>query len=224
MTIDKILIERKARIDKQLSDRGILGYEIKHPSYMDFDESTFATAYRVGIRMIVLYLSAFVAYNLNEAEKIADWLRREKLWKYASPKEQALFMGKVTGDIELGDFSWRIESSYTLAWALNLIEELHPPVSEISEEQMAEFLNKMPKLGAEIGSYLNNLSLRDKEEIYEENVLNELATTYFRDLLFNGKKDTTDIDRHVSYERHTVLNWVSRFSDTENWDDTDTST
>jgi len=224
MTTDEVLVDRKIRLEKQLKDRGISDYNIKYLPYLDFDESTFATAYEVGVRMIILYACAYVAYDLDESERIADWLRQEKLWPHVSPEERELFEGRIKDEEKIGRFSWRLESAFTLAWTLNLVDLLHSPTSEVSEEQIAEFRDKMPKLGVKLGSYLDNLSLRDKGEIFEENVFNELATTYFRDLFLNGKTDTTDIDRYVSFERHEVLNWVRRFSEIADWDDTDTST
>jgi hypothetical protein len=54
MTTDEVLVGRKTRLEKQLKDRGISDYEIKYLPYLDFDESTFATAYEVGVRMIIL--------------------------------------------------------------------------------------------------------------------------------------------------------------------------
>jgi len=166
----------------------------------------------------------YVPENLDETKKIADWLQQEKLWPYVSNGERELFDGKVKDKIKLGRFYWRLESAFALAWTLNLVDVLRPPTSELTEEQIADFQGKMPKLGVKLGSYLDNLSLRDKGEMFEENVFNELATAYFRDLLFNGKTDMTDITRNVSFERHEVLNWVRRFSEITDWDDTDTST
>lgn len=225
MTPDNLLLERKTRLERQLKERGISGLEIKHLPYLDFDESAFASAYEVGVRMIILYSCAYVAFNTDETEKVAEWLRKEELWQHVSPDEKELFQGKIKDPEKLVRFAWRLESAFTLAWTLNLIDVLHPPTSEVGDEQIAEFQDKMPKLGRTgLGSYLENLSLRNKGEMFEENVLNELATTYFRDLLFNGKTDTTDIDRYVSFERHYVLNWVRRFDDIADWDDTDTST
>jgi hypothetical protein len=224
MTDGKLITDRKARLEKQLKERGILDYEIKHPSYLDFDESTFATSYEIGVRMIILYSCAYVTYNIDDTKKIAGWLKQEKLWPHVSPEEKELFNGNIQDKEKLSEFSWRIESAFTLAWVLNLIDVLHPPTSELNEEKVTDFQSKMPQFGDDLKLYLGNLNLRNKGEIFEENIFNELATTYFRDLLFNGKPDTTDIDRYVSFERHIVLNWVRRFGDITEWDETDTST
>ena len=76
MTTDEVLRDRKTRLEKRLKDRGISEYEITYLPYLDFDESTFATSYEVGARMIILYLCAYVVENLDETEKITDWLRQ----------------------------------------------------------------------------------------------------------------------------------------------------
>ncbi|MEB2778370.1 DUF4272 domain-containing protein [Algoriphagus sp. D3-2-R+10] len=88
----------------------------------------------------------------------------------------------------------------------------------------------MPAIGDSLSLFLTNLEFRDFDEIYEENLVNEMATTYFRDLMFNGKKDETKINRYTSFERHQVLNWLRTFYDSESetvgelWDEIDTST
>jgi len=71
---------------------------------------------------------------------------------------------------------------------------------------------------------LKDLTFRTLGEIFDENILNELAITYFRDLYFNGNQDETQINRMVNFERHRTLNWVRKFQGIEEWDDTDTST
>ena len=78
--------------------------------------------------------------------------------------------------------------------------------------------------------FLSEVEYRSFDEIYEENLLNEMATSYFRDLIFNGKKDETKINRNTSFERHEALNWLrTSYDDHEEitgelWDNVDTST
>lgn len=85
-------------------------------------------------------------------------------------------------------------------------------------------MNKVPALGEKLGEFLNNFDYRNTAEIYDENLFHELATTYYRDLMFSGKDDESDIDRDVSFLRHKTLNWLRRFMDIKEWDETDTST
>src|SRR5689334_10164072 len=107
MTPNKALLDRKARLERRLKDRGISDYEIKYLPYLDFDEATFASSYEVGVRMIILYSSAYIAFHVDETQKIADWLRDEKLWPHVSPRERELFDASIKNDEEIGAFIWR---------------------------------------------------------------------------------------------------------------------
>lgn len=224
MTNDKILEERKARLEKKLDERGINNYRINNLPYLNVEESAFTSAYEVGVRLIILYSCAYVAYNRNEIRNVEAWLREQRLWDYVSPSEKDLFEGNISDEEKIACFQWRIESAITLGWPVGLLDTLEPPISEAGELLIKRFQETIPRIGAPVQSFLNDLTLRDEGEIFEENILNELATTYFRDLIFNGKNDTSDIDRNVSFERHFALNWVRRFDEITEWDDTDTST
>src|SRR6186713_533206 len=100
----KVLHDRKARLEKQLKARGISDPGIKYLPYLDFDESTFATPQEVGARMIILYVCAYVAYNIEDTKENADWLREQKLWPHVSPKERELLEGKIKDEEKIGQF------------------------------------------------------------------------------------------------------------------------
>ena len=72
--------------------------------------------------------------------------------------------------------------------------------------------------------FLTSISYRNKDDIFIENIINEMITWHLRDKMFAGKREKLKIDSAVSFERHYALNWVRRFSGTDNWDETDTST
>lgn len=122
------------------------------------------------------------------------------------------------------NLSWGLEGSLTLGWALNLREDLHEIDRDETDEEMQLFVAAIPELDGKTKQFLDQLSYRSFEQIHEENLVNELATAYFRDLFIQGGKDETSINRMVSYERHKVLNWVRQFSGNSNWDEVDTST
>lgn len=94
----------------------------------------------------------------------------------------------------------------------------------LTDERIEAFFSIIPELGADTKQFLKDLSFRPLGEIFDENILIEMATTYFRDLYFNGNQDETQINRMVNFERHQTLNWVRKFQEIEAWDDTDTST
>jgi len=177
-----------------------------------------------GKRIMILYAVAHSVHNPKDRVKLRDWLKEIGLWKETSPKEKALFEGRVKVEKELAAFSWQIEAAYILAWALGLVKEQPSPEEQMTEEQMETFVKNLPPLGSNLDSFYTGLQYIDRSEIHLENLFHELATAYFRDLLFNGNEDTTNIDRMASFERHKALNWLRSFGGMTEWDETDTST
>lgn len=222
--IQPATISRKDRLENRLSKHGITETKITHLPYLEFDDEAFASPFESGCRMMILYALAYTASQIDDREKIVNWLKQEDVWAHVSPNEKEFFEGKVTDEQKIIDFSWEGEGAYILAWALNFIKETPTPTEQVSEEQLDIFTTAVPSLGAPLKDFLSNLSYRNTAEIYDENIFHELATAYFRDLLFNGNADNTDIDRGISFIRHRTLNWVRRLSDIKDWDDTDTST
>jgi hypothetical protein len=217
-------IERKDRLENRLFKHGITDTKITHLPYLEFDDKSFAYPFESGCRMMILYALAYTASQMGARVKIVNWLKQENLWEHVSQNEKDFFEGRITDKQKIIEFSWQGEGAYILAWALNIIKETPKPTEQVSEEQLDVFTNAVPPLGATLNGFLSNLSYRDSAEIYDENIFHELATAYFRDLLFTGKKDKTNIDKGISFIRHRTLNWLRRFSDIDDWDETDTST
>ena len=44
---------------------------------------------------MILRTAAYAVHNENYLPQIIEWLKKEKIWEYVSPKEQLLFEGKV---------------------------------------------------------------------------------------------------------------------------------
>lgn len=216
--------ERKDGLIERLATYGIKDYKISYLPYLDVDETQFATPYEAGSRMMICYAIAYSSFELEIRPKIAEWLIEEGLWPQVSEKEKQFLEEKECDEKTVIDFSWQSECAYILAWALNIIKDTPVPTEQVSEEGLEHFAELVPSLGDDLKDFLTNLSFRDYSEIYDENLFHELATTYFRDLLFNGKEDTSSIDRDVSFLRHQTLNWLRRFMQISDWDHTDTST
>lgn len=218
------LKSRKKKLEARLIALGIKNYRVSHLPYLDYSKVDFQSPYDVGCRLIILDAISYSVQNLKDRPKIIEWLKKEKLWGKVSSNESSFLKQKKPNEDTLIDLSWRIESFFLLGWVLNLFDNLHDITQETTEEEIEVFVSSVPELGAETKDFLTTLKFRPLDEIYEENLLNELATTYFRDLMFNDKSDETQINRIVSFERHQTLNWVRKFQGINEWDDTDTST
>jgi hypothetical protein len=171
-----------------------------------------------------LYGITYSVHHLDDRKKVIDWFKREDLWDKVSKKEKTFLSKRKPNQEELMDLSWGFEGALTLGWALNLTESLHEIDRDETDEEIKAFVAAIPELGEKINAFLSKLSYRNLEQVYEENLVNELTTSYFRDLFIHGGEDGTSINRMASYERHRTLNWVRQFSGIKDWDETDTST
>ncbi|MDP2386614.1 MAG: DUF4272 domain-containing protein [Bacteroidota bacterium] len=215
---------KKKKLEARLISLGIKNYRIGHLPYLDHTKEEFQNPYDVGCRLVILSAISYSVHKLENRLKIIHWLKIEELWDKVSEKEKEFFTDQQPTEETRIALSWRLESALVLGWALDLIDNIHSIDNEGTDDEINTFMNYVPELGESTKEFLSNVSYRSLEEIYEENLLNEMATTYFRDLLFNGKEDETQINRAVSFERHYSLNWVRKFSGISEWDETDTST
>src|ERR1700748_934602 len=132
--MNKSSIERKNAIELRLKNHDIYNINIKYLPYLDFDPDSFAPSSETGCRIMILRTAAYAVHNENYLPQIIEWLKKEKIWEYGSPKEQLLFEGKVIDRKSLTHFLWQIESAYVLAWSLGLVTELSEDCEPINDK------------------------------------------------------------------------------------------
>lgn len=218
------LRKRKRALEARMRSLGIDKYRIAHLPYLDPGNEDFRDPYEVGCRLLILYNIAYAVHHLEDREKIVDWFKQENLWEKVSEKERAFLVGKKPEQRDLMNLSWGLEGALTLGWTLNLTDTLHEIDRDETNEEMKAFVAAIPAMYGKTQPFLAKLAYRSLEQVYEENLVNELATTYFRDLFIELGEDETAINRMVSYERHKTLNWVRQFGAEGDWDEVDTST
>jgi hypothetical protein len=216
------LTRRKEIIENRLFAYGIKDQKISYLPYLELPEEEFQTPHDVGRRILVLWAISFLASNLNDKEEIESWLKRTALWDNVSEREKKLFTEDLS-QRALVDFSWRVEAVIVLCWAVNLLEDLPGLDSELTDEELDDLMARLP-IGENPGFFLSTLTYRNREAIFIENIINEMITSYLRNLMFSDKKDKPDINPIISFERHYALNWVRKFGEIAEWDETDTST
>jgi hypothetical protein len=216
------LRKRKQIIENKLVGFGIKNSRISYLPYLEFSEDDFQTPQDVGCRILILWAVSFVAGSPAEKGIVENWLKTTGLWDKVSEREKKLFEEEVS-QRELTDFSWRIEACIVLSWAVNLIENLPDLDSQMTDDELDELMIKLP-INENPNFFLSTLTFRNKEEIFIENIINEMITGYLRDLMYFNKKEPQVISPAISFERHYALNWLRRFSEISEWDETDTST
>ena len=215
------LLKRKEIIENRLISYGI-NNKISHLPYLEFSEDDFQTPYEVGCRILVLWAVSYLSYNLDEKAKIENWLRSTVLWNKVSDHEKKLFTEELQQK-HLISFSWNIEAVVVLCWALQLINDLPNLDGKNSAIPLDEIMDKLP-INENPDLFLSTLSYRSKEEIFIENITNEMITWHLRDNMLFNNKEQMKINPAISFERHYALNWVRQFSEISDWDETDTST
>src|SRR6187402_594075 len=114
--MNKSPIERKRAIELRLSRHGIHDYKIAYLPYLDFDADTFASAFEVGCRIMILSAVACAAQGQEHRLGLIGWLEDEGIWEHVSPQERLLFDGRVTDAKAVASFSWSLETALVLAW------------------------------------------------------------------------------------------------------------
>ncbi|HTE01546.1 MAG TPA: DUF4272 domain-containing protein [Mucilaginibacter sp.] len=219
------IIELKSRKDKaesKLLTYGLKDSKITYLPYLDFSAEEFQAPYEVGCRILILWAVSYVASNLGEKDEIANWLKTWGLWDKVSEREKKLFTEELP-ERALMDFSWHIEAVIVLCWAVNLLEDLPDLNTEISDSALDALMAKLP-IDENPEIFLSILTYRDKEEIFIENIINEMITWYLRDKMLKKKENESNVNPTISFERHFALNWIRKFGEISDWDETDTST
>src|SRR5687768_5210494 len=130
-------------INQRLKNLGIKK-EFKTDDSVSISLESFQTTMDTGSRMLILYTIAFVVHNLDQREDIIKWLNKEGLWEKLAASEVDFFLDENPSEDLLMELSWRFESALTLAWALNLINDLPELDNEASESSIDEFISVLP--------------------------------------------------------------------------------
>jgi hypothetical protein len=169
--------------------------------------------------MLVLAAVSAVAQGVPRDE-VVTWLEEVNLWSSLSPSETKFLSTSKPSERDEVQFSWFMESVYTLGWALGIQQELELPVSEAS---IGCILEKTPGPGEAVAPFVNSCSLRPASEIH-------LAVeTYFdahascRASKARGQPEANGYDIEVVQERHRALNWLVCYENAE-WDQVATDT
>lgn len=171
------LQKRKERLERRLALLGITRYQVTFLPYPDYSAVAFQLPYDVGCRLFVLYGLVFAVQDLAARPQLIHWFKREGLWDHVSENERSFLSEAEPDKKQLSRFSWGLEGALTLGWVLGILENLPGIEAAGSNEEIDAFFSKIPELGEEIQGFLSGLKYRDLGEIYEENLVNELATS-----------------------------------------------
>ena len=169
-------------------------------------------------RMMILLSVAFCASNSAEADKIADWLKKEGLWQAISENEKQFFREPETTDELKAKLSFQFEGAYMLAWALGKVEVFPDPSSECGLELVGDFFGNVPPLLAETDSLFEDAGYLRTSAIYDEYLFYKMAALYFKHIKKADKENTSNVHKAAAHQRYLVLEWLLNPGDPE-WDE-----
>jgi len=229
------ILQMKITLERTMIELGFEGFNSEFLDNLNLSLISFQNPRDVGCRILILVSLCYIVEMPDKKEVLINWLKEEKIWNKVSPNELEFLNSSNSSEDQLISISWKIESAYILAWALNLIE--NPiEINQSNDEIVDAIFNVIPDLGSNTSSFLDNLNFKDKSEIIIEIVKNEYVTSYYRDKMLFGnvewwiQQNNFNLDKIAqinvltSFERHYALNWLRKYNGIENWDETDTST
>jgi hypothetical protein len=169
-------------------------------------------------RMLILLSVAFCASNSAEADKIADWLKKEDLWQAASENEKLFFREPETSDEEKARLSFQFEGAYMLSWVLRHVEVYPDPSSECDIELVSDFFANVPPLLAETNSLFENAGYLRTTAIHDEYLFYKMSALYFKHIMKTDKENTSNVHKSAAFQRYLVLEWLLNPEDL-GWDE-----
>lgn len=225
-------IARTERIFAELQKRQVPVYG--GPLFAD-EEEGLQSAQNVARRAIVILAVASIAEGAPR-DKTHEMLSELELWPYVSPDEKEFLLDEDPHENYCQQLVWRLESLWTLAWALGLIKELSWP----SDTCNVAILMKLIGRNQCSQAFIELAHLRPSEEILDAQELIVRIHWAIRDASLNHdtlvpqELDWTTKSEHVYAgavagvgvveQRHHTLNWITNFCSPENWDEVDTPT
>jgi hypothetical protein len=130
-----------------------------------------------------------------------------------SAREQAFLDNPIPSDHDFLQFSWRVEASVPLLWALGAVERLERPDCPIVARNILALT-----LDDEGTTLAQKETLRPIEEILDEADLIYRYHWATRQAGMSGAESPAGLDPGVVQERHQALNWLICYNGEDNWD------
>jgi hypothetical protein len=150
-------------------------------------------------------------------EKVRQIIDRYGASNFFTKDEQAYLQEPIDTE-SAAQFSWRIEASWVLLWALGFVKELGLPKKSIYGDQVVVILEKHGMRGLVAHS-----KRRSASEILDENDLIYRCNWAAREAYLHGREPSGGLNANLANERHLALNWLIS-PDSEDWDDVSTDT
>jgi|GEM_PF-418323 len=146
---------------------------------------------------------------------IRRWLIREDLWDACSPEEAAFLQDPEFDEEAATQLSWRSEALWLLVWAIGGIDDLVPPTTQTSPD---EILGVVPGFDDATGRFVESATMRPIGDVMAMSDFLYCAHWALRNQELDPETAVGNLDRGVVMERHYAVNWLTGYGDAD-WDD-----
>jgi hypothetical protein len=173
------------------------------------------TAREVAARVIVLHTIAAASYGI-ERENIVEWLKKENLWQYVSPREQDFLLSSKPGKLLARDrenTQWLQEAQCALLWTIQKVPSLGLPIGTCDNIKLVDEI--MPELINEVDAFISSAELRPEPVLRAEE--DRIAKLYdaARQTSQEGEMPE-DLVYGVLFQRRYAFQWLCSGDE---WDD-----
>jgi hypothetical protein len=121
-------------------------------------------------------------------------------------------------DQERVNVSWRSEAIWLLLWTIQKVDKLDLPIDEVN---IADIVNRLPKLMSSTKDFIESATIRTTGEILDQSDLIYRLHWATRQAELDNDIEL-ELNPSIITERHYAINWVTYYAD--NWDDITTDT
>lgn len=211
-------LDRKARTEQCLQE---LGFQINPhlPAIEEESDSNIRSASELSQRLICLWAVSGHARFPDETY-FKEYLQANGFWEASSPDEKQ-FLGKSESDINEGEiirFSWCSENMYLLAWCGGLFDSLQFPSSQSS---LKAIFDLFPAEMDDVGRLEKAVHIQSKTKLL--NCSDFLYRLHWA-MREPPQKGQAMANAGVILEWHKAINWMTCYSEEDNWDEVTTDT
>jgi hypothetical protein len=171
-------------------------------------------------RLVALWAVAGTAH-LPDVDFFERFFVENQLSEWLSTRERAYLFRENRSESERIHFSWQIESLYFLGWCGGLVAKIDIPTAHSSVES---FMDIFPQPGEDLARLQSAVSPKSVTEILDWSDLLYRLHWAVRDDHLNGVKPSHLVVPGVVQEWHRSVNWMTRYSDEDDWDHVGTDT
>lgn len=200
-------LERKQLTETFLQSLGIPVYE-ELPAIEEETDVQVRSVQEIAARIMILAYLNCIAIQQDLQPILVEYLKTQGLWVKVSAQEKNLFEKPELTEAEKDAIASRAEAIWLMLWAINKVERLTLPTTEVDVDQLFPLL---PPFMEDPTEYVASASIRPTSDLLNE------ADCIFRLYWAMSKNTLEGLNDRIAFERYVTINWIT--GTRKDWDD-----